>query len=174
LFRALLKAGEPFGLKPIGLGARDSLRTEAGLPLYGHEMGGDLSLGVAEAGFGSYVKTYKPWFIGREAYLAREANRKGVVIRFRFNETGVRMAHPGDPVMDKRGKVIGTVTSCAADKDGYLLGQAFVDLKFATEGTPIFIFQGSPDKANKAPAELRIGDRVTIPTGATVLRRFPK
>ena len=174
LFSAILKAGEPLGLKPIGLGARDSLRTEAGLPLYGHEMGGVLNLGVAEAGFGSYVKTYKPWFIGREAYLNREAQRKGVVVRFRFNETGVRMAHPGDPVMDKRGKVIGTVTSCAADKEGYLLGQAFVDLKFASEGTPIFIYQGATEKPNKAPAELQMGDRVTIPTGATVLRRFPK
>ncbi|HBY08434.1 MAG TPA: glycine cleavage system aminomethyltransferase GcvT [Chloroflexi bacterium] len=174
LFRDLLKAGEPFGLKPIGLGARDSLRTEAGLPLYGHEMGGDLGLGVAEAGFGSYVKTYKPWFIGREAYLAREAQRKGVVARFRFAETGVRMAHPGDPVMDKRGKVIGTVTSCAADKEGYLLGQAYVDLKFAEEGTPIYIFQGAPAKAEKAPVELSLGDRITMPGAAIVLRRFPK
>jgi len=174
LFRTLLKVGEPFGLKPIGLGARDSLRTEAGLPLYGHEMGGDLGLGVAEAGFGSYVKTYKPWFIGRDAYLARETQRKGVVVRFRFDETGVRMAHPGDPVMDKRGKVIGTVTSCSADKEGYLLGQAYLDLKFASEGTPIFIFQGAPEKVNKAPAELETGDRVTLPTAATVLRRFPK
>ena len=64
------------GLKPCGLGARDSLRTEAGLPLYGHEMGGELNLGVAEAGFGSYVKTYKPWFIGREAFIEREKTRK--------------------------------------------------------------------------------------------------
>ncbi|TLN25947.1 serine hydroxymethyltransferase, partial [bacterium] len=72
LWNALLKAGEPLGLKACGLGARDSLRTEAGLPLYGHEMGGDLGLGVAEAGFGSYVTTYKPWFVGREAYIARE------------------------------------------------------------------------------------------------------
>jgi glycine hydroxymethyltransferase len=51
-WKVLLKAGEPFGLKPCGLGARDSLRTEAGLPLYGHEMGGELNLGVADAGFG--------------------------------------------------------------------------------------------------------------------------
>jgi glycine hydroxymethyltransferase len=174
LFRLLLKTGEPFGLKPVGLGARDSLRTEAGLPLYGHEMGGELGLGVAEAGFGSYIKTYKPWFIGRQAYLALENKRKSVVTRFQFNDTGVRMAHPGDPVMDKRGKVIGRVTSCAAGKDGYLLGQAYIDLKFAKEGTPIYIFQGSPVKASKAPSELDMGDRVTMPTVATVLRRFPK
>jgi glycine hydroxymethyltransferase len=64
------------------LGARDSLRTEAGLPLYGHEMGGDLNLGVAEAGFGSYVKTYKPWFIGRDAFIEREKGRRTIVIRF--------------------------------------------------------------------------------------------
>ena len=106
--------------------------------------------------------------------MTREAKRKGVVARFRFNETGVRMAHPGDPVMDKRGKVIGTVTSCSADKEGYLLGQAYLDFKFSEEGTPIFIFQGAPKKANKAPAELGAGDRVTMPSPATVLRRFPK
>ena len=50
------------------------------------------NLGVAEAGFGSYVKTYKPWFVGREAYLEREKTRHGEVVRFRFNEKGVRMA----------------------------------------------------------------------------------
>jgi glycine hydroxymethyltransferase len=174
LFRSIVEAGEPFGLKPCGLGARDSLRTEAGLPLYGHEMSGELGLGVAEAGFGSYVKTYKAWFIGREAYLAREAKRKGVVVRFRFNEHRVRMAHPGDPVTDANGRVIGSVTSCAADSEGYLLGQAFVQSKYAKAGTPIYVFQGAPEKANKAPAELGSGDRVTLPGAATVLRRFPK
>jgi glycine hydroxymethyltransferase len=174
LFNALLEAGEPFGLKPCGLGARDSLRTEAGLPLYGHEMGGEAQLGVAEGGFASYVKTYKPWFIGREAYLRREAGRKGKVIRFRFNEKGVRMAHEGDPVIEKRGRVVGWVTSCAIDKEGFLTGQAFLDQKHTAEGTPIYIYQGSPKKIGKAPAELEPGDRVPLPSQGTVISRFPK
>jgi glycine hydroxymethyltransferase len=174
LFKSLLKVGEPYGLKPCGLGARDSLRTEAGLPLYGHEMGGELNYGVGEAGFGSYVKLYKPWFIGRSAYLDREAARQGEVVRFRFNEKGVRMAHLGDPVVDRKGKVIGRVTSCAVDSEGFLTGQAFVDQKYTEVGSPIFIYQGAPKKADKAPADLRQGDRIILPTLATVISRFPK
>jgi len=178
-FSTLLELGEPFGLKPVGLGARDSLRTEAGLPLYGHEMGAgsgkgkEVDLGVAEGGFGSYVKTYKPWFIGRQAFLDREANRKGVVVRFRFLEKGVRMAHNGDPVLDKRGRVIGWVTSCAVDRDGLLTGLAYVELKSAEEGTHLYLYQSAGDKAGKAPAELVLGDKMTLPTPAVVVTRFP-
>jgi glycine hydroxymethyltransferase len=173
-WKALTEKGNPLGLKPCGLGARDSLRTEAGLPLYGHEMGGELGLGVAEAGFGSYVKTYKPWFIGRTAFIAREEKRTGVVVRFRFVEKSVRMAHHGDPVLDKKGKTIGVVTSCAVDSEGYLTGQAFVDLKSADEGQSIFIFQGKPSSVGKVPAELQAGDKVTLPAAATIVSRFPK
>jgi glycine hydroxymethyltransferase len=174
LWKALMAAGQPSGIKPCGLGARDSLRTEGGLPLYGHEMSGELGLGVAEAGFGSYVKIYKPWFIGRAAYIAREKKRQGVVVRFRFGEKGVRMAHLGDPVLDAKGRVIGKVSSCAIDSDGLLSGQAFVDLKSAAEGTQIWIYQGSPKTAGKAPAELKTGERVTLPCAAVILSRFPK
>lgn len=174
LWQALMKAGEEFGMKPCGLGARDSLRTEAGLPLYGHEMGGEHNLCVGDAGFRTYVKTYKPWFIGREAFLKKEADRNSKVIRFRFDEKGVRMAHLGDPVLDKRGKTIGYVTSCAVDKDGYLTGQAYVDLKSAKKGTEILIFQSASDKVGKAPANLAKGDRTSIPNAATILSRFPK
>ncbi len=157
-WNAILKVGEPFGVKPVGLGARDSLRTEAGLPLYGHEMGlgsrpersrsdsegadEGRDLGVAEGGFGSYVKTYKPWFIGCEAFVAREKERKGVVVRFTFDEQRVRMAHNGDPVVNANGERIGFVTSCAIDSARFITGQAFVDLKYTKEGTPILIHQG--------------------------------
>jgi glycine hydroxymethyltransferase len=180
LWTAAMKAGEKFGLKPVGLGARDSLRTEAGLPLYGHEMGlgsgrpGERDLGVAEAGFGGYVKLSKPWFIGREAFVAREQTRKGVVVRFQFPEKGVRMAHNGDPVLDKHGKVIGWVTSCAADMDGTLTGQAYVELKYVVEATPILVYQSASVKAGPAPAEMKLGDKGLVPTEAVVLSRFPK
>jgi len=174
LFRKILEVGEAYGLKPCGLGARDSLRTEAGLPLYGHEMGGEFNLGVGEAGFGSYVKTYKPWFIGRQSFIEQEKNRKSVVVRFRFNETGVRMAHLGDPIVDKRGRVIGKVTSCAIDSDGYLTGQALIDLKHSEEGTEILIFQSASMQAAKAAADLDIGDRTILPNPAVIISRFPK
>jgi glycine hydroxymethyltransferase len=147
-WNAVLKAGESFGLKPIGLGARDSLRTEAGLPLYGHEMGfgsgkfAQRDLGVAEGGFGSYVKPYKPWFIGRDAYVAREQERKGVVVRFRFDDQRVRMAHNGDPVVNGDGQRIGWVTSCAIDAERFLTGQAYLENGYIKEGTSIGIHQG--------------------------------
>jgi len=180
LFEALLQAGAPLGLKACGLGARDSLRTEAGLPLYGHEMGdgsgksGQADLGVAEAGFGLYVKTYKPWFIGREAFLAREATRQSEVIRFRFIEKGVRVAHNGDPLLDKRGKVVGFVTSCAIDKEGLLTGQALVDFKSGEEGTQLLVYQSAPKDAGKAPAALKPGDKALLPTPVVVVSRFAK
>ncbi|MFO3797876.1 MAG: hypothetical protein ACK8QZ_11450, partial [Anaerolineales bacterium] len=116
-------------------------------------------LGVAEAGFGAYVKLYKPWFIGRDAYVAREKKRKGVVVRFRFDEQRVRMAHNGDPVTDGNGRVIGWVTSCAIDSQRYLTGQAYVELAYAAEGTPIFIHQG--------------GAMDRPPSAAHVISRFP-
>ena len=165
-WNALLQAGEPFGLRPIGLGARDSLRTEAGLPLYGHEMGlgsgkfGDRDLGVAEGGFGSYIKPYKPYFIGRAAYVAREQERKGVVVRFRFDDQRVRMAHNGDPVVSTNGERIGWVTSCAIDGQRFLTGQAYLENGYNKEGTTIGIQQGGNTERPATPAK--------------VVSRFPK
>ena len=82
-------------------------------------------------------------------------------------------SHSGDPITDKRGKTVGVVTSCAIDKEGYLTGQAYVDLKNAKKGTFLLIFPGASDKA-VAPADLNVGDRMNVPNAATVLRRFPK
>jgi glycine hydroxymethyltransferase len=174
LFNAILEAGKAYGIKACGLGARDSLRTEAGLPLYGHEMGGELNLGVGEAGFGQYVKTYKPWFIGRDAFIQKEKQRTGKLVRFRFDEKGVRMAHLGDPVVDWRGRMVGNVTSCAVDMDGYLTGQAYIEARVAEKGTILYIYQGAPKDTSKILGTLKVGDRVILPSPAHILRRFPK
>jgi glycine hydroxymethyltransferase len=174
LWNRIVEVGVPLGMKPCGLGARDSLRTEAGLPLYGHEMGGQFNLGVAEAGFGATIKVYKPWFIGRDVYMTREKSRKKVVARFRFTKKGVRVAHPGDQVLDQKGRVVGMVTSCAIDTEGFLTGQVYLDKKLSAEGTQISIFQGSQKAAGKAPAEIKNRDKVALPSVAVIVSRFPK
>ena len=174
LWEKLIEVGTPFGLKPCGLGSRDSLRTEAGLPLYGHEMGGALNLGVGEAGFDSYVKTYKPWFIGRKSFIEREAARKSVVVRFRFDQQRVRMAHSGDPILNDKGKVIGAVTSCAIDSEEFLTGQAYIDKQYAEEGTALYVYQNSSEIDDISVAKLAAGNRIPLPAKAVVVSRFAR
>ncbi|HEY9722536.1 MAG TPA: glycine cleavage system aminomethyltransferase GcvT [Oscillatoriaceae cyanobacterium] len=70
LWNTLLEAGKPQGLKPAGLGARDTLRLEAGLPLYGHELTDEI--GPVMAGFGWSVKVNKGDFIGREVFARQK------------------------------------------------------------------------------------------------------
>jgi glycine hydroxymethyltransferase len=174
-WQALIEAGDEFGLKPCGLAARDSTRTEAGLPLYGHELDGPLNLNPADAGFGSYVKLWKPFFIGRESYINHGKEKDRNIIRFRMDEKGVRRPELGDPVLDKRGKIIGSVTSCAIDSDGYLLGQAVVPFEMSNPGTSIAIYQlGGGKRSLRIPANIKLGSRLPLPDRATVLTRFPK
>ena len=97
---------------------------------------------------------------------------RGAIVRFRFNQKGVRMAHCGDPVVDKRGRVIGEITSCAIDSEGFLLGQAFVDPEHSIPGTHIGVFQSASDKPQIPHASLSSGDRVRLHESAIVLSRF--
>ena len=174
LWKILMTEGAPLGLLPCGLGARDSLRTEAGLPLYGHEMGGKHNLGVADAGFGVYVKTHKPWFIGRDAYLENEKTRTHEVRRFRFDAQRTKIAHLGDPVFDGRGRKIGFVTSCAIDRHGFLTGLAYVDKKRTPVGTEIYIYQKSENIEEISVHDVALGKKIPLPAKAVVLKRFPK
>lgn len=173
-WNAVIKAGEPFGLKPCGLASRDSTRTEAGLPLYGHELAGAHHMNPADAGFGSYVKLWKPFFIGREAFIAREEKRDRILVRFRMNDKAVRRPETGDPVLDKRGKVVGTVTSCAVDSEGYMLGLALVPVSMSEVGTAVFIYQlGGGSRSIAVPKNTGLGARLPMPDSATILTRFP-
>ncbi len=174
-WETLLAAGKPFGLQPAGLAARDSTRTEAGLPLYGHELAGPFDISPAGAGFPGYVKLHKPYFIGRRACIEREKTRDMQIVRFRMNERGVRMPKTGDPVISKKGQAIGWVTSAAVDVDGIIVGLAYVGSRYARPGEEIGIFALPPKPLIERPnkADLAPGDRVSVPDSATLLPRFP-
>jgi glycine hydroxymethyltransferase len=173
LWKQLLEVGAPFGLRPVGLGARDSLRIEAGLPLYGHELAGPLDLRPDDAGFEGFVKLHKPFFVGRRAFIQHADERTMEVVRFRIEEKGVRVPKQGDAVTDSHGRVIGQVTSCAQDTEGFLVGMAHVDRRYADVGTKIGVFpRPSRGAWDKPYEELEVGDRVTMHLEAEVVSRF--
>jgi aminomethyltransferase len=108
-WNALLEAGAEFGIRPCGLGARNTLRLEAGMSLYGHEISDEIN--VLEAGLTHWLKLDKGDFIGREALVAVQSagGPKRKVIGLEMIERGI--ARDSYPVLDLDGNPIGTVTS---------------------------------------------------------------
>jgi aminomethyltransferase len=109
VWNALLEAGAEFGIRPCGLGARNTLRLEAGMPLYGHEISESIS--VFEAGHERWLKLDKGPFIGREALLAAQAigGPARRLVALEMVERGI--ARDGYLVLDLDGKEIGAITS---------------------------------------------------------------
>jgi len=133
LWDALLEAGRPFGCVPVGLGARDTLRLEAGMPLYGNEL--DRTTNPFEAGLGRVVKLDKPGdFVGRAALerVAREGVSRrlvGLVVR------GRGIARHGYPVYVGERRT-GVVTSGTLSPTlGYPIAMAYVAPGDAEPGT---------------------------------------
>ena len=109
MWDALLEAGAEFGIRPCGLGARNTLRLEAGMSLYGHEISDEIN--VLEAGLDRWLKLDKGEFIGRDALLAVQAagGPKRKIVGLEMVERGI--ARDGYSVSDLAGKEIGVVTS---------------------------------------------------------------
>ncbi|MER5902609.1 glycine cleavage system aminomethyltransferase GcvT [Streptomyces mirabilis] len=136
LWQALTDAGTPVGLVPCGLSCRDTLRLEAGMPLYGHEL--TTSLTPFDAGLGRVVKFEKEGdFVGRaalqEAATRAEENPPRVLVG--LVAEGRRVPRAGYPVVAD-GKVIGEVTSGAPSPTlGKPIAMAYVDAAHAAPGT---------------------------------------
>ncbi len=136
IWNRLMESGHPHGLVPVGLGARDTLRLEARMALYGNDI--DETTTVLEADLGWIVKLKKGEFIGRDA-LARQKER-GVERRLvGFEMRGRRVARHGHPAL-LGGREVGRVTSGSfapfLEKN---IGLAYLPLQAAQPGTEIAI-----------------------------------
>lgn len=132
----ILEAGKDKGVKPAGLGSRDTLRFEAALPLYGNELSPEIT--PLEAGFGMFVKLNKSNFIGKEALEKQKAEGlKRKIVGFEMAEPGI--PRHGYEVLSN-GKNIGFVTtgynSPTLKKN---IGLAMVNVEYSELGTPIEI-----------------------------------
>jgi len=140
IWTRLLETGRPHGLKPAGLGARDTLRTEVCYPLYGHELDEDTT--PIEAGLGFFVALEKGDFVGRQVLLDQKVKgpRKRLVA-FKMTEktapprphyaiwgTGPNATHLGEVVSGTQGP------SC-----GFGLGLGYVPPEFSKPNTPLEI-----------------------------------
>lgn len=132
----LLDSGAPAGLQPCGLGARDTLRLEAGLALYGHEI--DETINPIEAGLGWTVKLKKPAFTGREALeRVRRAVPKRKLIGLKLLERGI--PRQGYEILND-GTAVGKIVSGAISPTlGYGIGTGFVSADLAEPGTVLAV-----------------------------------
>ncbi len=175
LWEALLAAGEKRGVVATALGARDSTRTEAGFPLYGHELAGDFDIGPHGAGYPSFVKFHKPFFVGRDGLLERERTRAQRIWRAKVTDPAARPVRAGDTVVDAKGRFMGRVTSAAyAGAEQILL--LWGDKDALAKGAKIGVFPLPRDHNKLAPEpakdELKSGDSVLLPIPGEILPRF--
>ena len=133
LFRTLLELGRDKGLLPVGLGARDTLRLEACLALYGNDI--DETTNPLEAGLGWIVKMQKPDFLGKGA-LARVDTKTMPRKLVAFEMTGRGIARHGYDLLDTNGKVVGTCTSGGPSPTlGKNIGLGYLPAELSAVGT---------------------------------------
>lgn len=136
LWNNLMETGQRYGLKPCGLGARDTLRLETGLPLYGHELRDNIT--VLESGFGWAVKLDKGEFIGRDALLKQK--EQGLPLKL----VGLEVLDPGivregSDIYTADGRKVGfSVSGTKPPTVGKAVANAFVERGCGTIDTELF------------------------------------
>ncbi len=148
LWRALLEAGNTYGIEPVGLGARDTLRLDARLSLYGNEI--DETTNPLEAGLAWVTKLDKPPFVGQRALRSIKENglRRRLV---GFEMTGRGIARHGYPLLDTQGVPVGHCTSGGPSPTlGKSIGLGYVPLASSALGTELLV----DCRGKKIPAQI--------------------
>jgi len=150
VWNEVLAAGKEYGVIPCGLGARNTLRLEAKLPLYGHEISDTIN--VWEAGLDRFCKMEKPKFIGRDALeKAKASGVRRTLVGLEMIERGI--ARDGYKVLNETGREIGYVTS--GSPAPFLkrnIALAYVPPEFASLGATLRVeIRGQGVKANVVP-----------------------
>lgn len=145
IWHGIFAAGDEFGIKPIGLGARDTLRLEMGFCLYGNDI--DDTTSPIEAGLG-WITKFTKTFVNSEALKKqKEEGVKRKLIGFRMLERGI--PRHGYSILDEQGNKIGTVTSGTQSPSlNTGIGMGYVPTAFSVPGKEIFIeIRGKSTKA---------------------------
>ncbi len=172
LWRKLLEKGKDLGVLPCGLGARDSLRIEAGLPLYGHELAGPFDISPFEAGYGWAVKLDKEFFIGKDAVAERAQKMQMQVARIELpGQRGIRPVRQDDCVVNTGSECVGWILSCAKVDDTQI-ALAYVKKNAAVEGTELAVHY-MPRKANHSE-RTQLGGKIEIEIAGNVVSRFAR
>jgi aminomethyltransferase len=136
IWKAIFEAGAPFGIQPIGLGARDTLRLEMGFCLYGNDI--DDTTSPLEAGLGWITKFTKDFVNSSNLAAQKEAGLNKKLVGFEMIDRGIPR-HDYE-ICDANGKVIGKVTSGTQSPSlQKAVGLGYVQSDFAKEDTEIFI-----------------------------------
>ena len=140
-----MEAGHPYGVKPAGLGCRDTLRLEMGFCLYGNDI--DDTTSPLEAGLGWITKFSKEFTNSANLKLQKEAGLSRKLVGFEMIDRGI--PRHDYPVLDSNGAVVGKVTSGTQSPSlGKAIGMAYVPSAMAAENAEIFI--SVRDKSLKA------------------------
>ena len=145
MWNAIFKAGESVGIQPVGLGARDTLRTEMGYCLYGHDI--DDTTSPIEAGLG-WITSFNKDFIMKDFHSAiKSAGPKKKLVGFEMIDRGIPRQHY--PILNAAGEVIGEVTSGTQSPNlSKGIGMGYVETSQSAVGLEIFI--SIRDKSLKA------------------------
>lgn len=136
IWNAIFESGKDLGIKPIGLGARDTLRLEMGYCLYGNDLNDETS--PIEAGLGWITKFTKDFINAENLKKQKEEGVSRKLVGFILKEKGIPRAHY--PIVNLQGEVIGEVTSGSISPTmGLGIGLGYIQTEYATPGTRIAI-----------------------------------